>query len=1486
MTQRQSSSGEQKTTRTTWTRPATVSPATRTMLYENTNGMPKHADGTTHHLSVKRGDVANRIVSVGSLGRAKVLASLMDDGKFTTCESSRGFTTFTGKKDGVEVSVIATGMGIPNMDFVVRETRAIVDGPMAIIRFGTCGGLQADVAPGSVVVCGPGSVAVTRDPDAFLDNDSQDCYKTSRVMPASPELSTALFKTMSLDVDHMRQLSVVSASPDRDHISVYNGKNATACSYYSSQGRLDSAFDDRNEHVVSDLLKQHPDIHTMEMETFHLLDLAQRSRGTISATAAVLVVANRPTGQVIDGQILQALEHFWGNHRSERTVTLDKGIPWSRLRAIVTLVSYALVLSNIFRAGLGVSTSSSYVTIETNTFFYFRPYAYPIAHIPSNNTQDTTDLWSYKFDTTSIAMRSFAKYFNLPSEHRTQRTAVIEKDIPWSWIRVILTLLSYALALSDVFRAGLGVTTFRDYVTVETNSFFYFGPYAYPIVHIPSNNTEDTTDLWSYKFDTTSIAMRSFAKYFNLPSWPSCLNYDGDCASDILPFPIVFDMLDSLITALARLPIGHGGGNHMRPTTLSLRTRYSWFDCVHDYLLPQFFAVTWKRTVQTVHYPVSLLRQYRTYNLCGVSKVHPYVCNDFWYNYKRVCPPSDDDCVNVGTIWKDSFARMAELRITYPNMEVDLTIIEATDDNPRASISHQGTKSLDLITLVRVRNCSGIDLSAPSNADDMCTTVAVDDYRYEGAMVTTDLPRWYWIVATLRFIGQLYMWVRLVALFVGIYSARSTETAYRSSGIMPRLKATVRAVLAVPGQVIVYGSLFPVACYVTAHSIDSPMVYELLSQNVTTLLGVLSNDVREFLRVNAIQMRNWWVLGILLHAITGISTCRSWSPSRGVPGVPEFLISVLSAATIFSQYRLKSYRNTKVLSVDELPESQTQQALRNFTYRTSRSIVSTVLVDAEDTLFEVWVAGNSPDRIRLLTNFLPHEIDRVWSDVAAHVSRHWNVGRGRTCHTKAGCQMGNSRKALRYQDTQLERMIFGFLEDAHVQVNTYWTMHRVVTSGRAFQHHYQARYATDVTFQQANKPVADYGEAMRYFSSKHKLYGMKTEPGSVADFTIFRDNLHVHHGLLAKTTADMAFPDDDPAALDHPAQWACRGIAPIKKSRSDPRRVVSVKQTSVASDRMIVENISGRMTTLWGLAANKYRWSRERYPIIVKTCVALTNCHVVRHGLREQETVSHHAYQRFWVARENGVQASENSMSGGGDDASGKRWFPLESNPAVMNEFVAKMGFPTHQFSFCDVLSTEEWALDMVPRPVHGVLMLFPIKDHTEAYAAEEAKRIAASGQVVSKNVYYMHQTVGNACGTIGILHAIANMRQHVTFEPTSYLSKLFAATATKTPSEIAAYLEKDDELEDTHSSAAQAGQSEQIEDVDDPVNTHFVCFTHVDGNLYELDGRKKTPVNHGPSSADTLLPDACNVIKQFMARDEGEVRFTIVALAKTAEED
>jgi len=227
-----------------------------------------------------------------------------------------------------------------------------------------------------------------------------------------------------------------------------------------------------------------------------------------------------------------------------------------------------------------------------------------------------------------------------------------------------------------------------------------------------------------------------------------------------------------------------------------------------------------------------------------------------------------------------------------------------------------------------------------------------------------------------------------------------------------------------------------------------------------------------------------------------------------------------------------------------------------------------------------------------------------------------------------------------------------------------------------------------------------------------------------------------------------------------------------------------------------------------------------------------------------------------------------------------KRWFPLESNPQVMNRYIENLGFPTELFQFTDVFSVEDWAIQMVPRPVLAVVFLYPISEVQENFRREQLQQIKdQGGPVGAENVYYMRQTVGNACGTVGILHAIGNIRHRVPLVEGSFLNRFYERTKDMRPEDIAQVLEEDEEIEITHTVAAQEGETVNPS-IDERIDTHFICFSCVDGNLFELDGRKEFPINHGPSSEETLLEDACRVIQEFMLRDPNEVRFTIVALA------
>lgn len=137
-----------------------------------------------------------------------------------------------------------------------------------------------------------------------------------------------------------------------------------------------------------------------------------------------------------------------------------------------------------------------------------------------------------------------------------------------------------------------------------------------------------------------------------------------------------------------------------------------------------------------------------------------------------------------------------------------------------------------------------------------------------------------------------------------------------------------------------------------------------------------------------------------------------------------------------------------------------------------------------------------------------------------------------------------------------------------------------------------------------------------------------------------------------------------------------------------------------------------------------------------------------------------------------------------------KHWLPLESNPEVMNDFAGKLGLDTTAHAFCDIYGLDEELLAMVPQPVLAVLLLFPItKEIDDAARQEDAARAAAGAADINK-VFYMKQTIGNACGTIAILHAVENAMDSVKCAPDSFFTQFAASTAGMSPAERGAFLE------------------------------------------------------------------------------------------------
>jgi ubiquitin carboxyl-terminal hydrolase L3 len=231
-------------------------------------------------------------------------------------------------------------------------------------------------------------------------------------------------------------------------------------------------------------------------------------------------------------------------------------------------------------------------------------------------------------------------------------------------------------------------------------------------------------------------------------------------------------------------------------------------------------------------------------------------------------------------------------------------------------------------------------------------------------------------------------------------------------------------------------------------------------------------------------------------------------------------------------------------------------------------------------------------------------------------------------------------------------------------------------------------------------------------------------------------------------------------------------------------------------------------------------------------------------------------------------------------------WIPLESNPEVMNEFLTKIGVPD-KLQICDIFGFEPELLEMVPKPVKAVLLCFPVSQQSEDFRTAQVAKIKESGQELPSGVWFTTQTIGNACGTIGLLHAVGNNLDTLGHLPEgSWSNKFFTNSLDADADARAALLQSDEGIAEVHAEAAQQGQG-AVPDRPEDCMLHFVCFVEKGGFLLELDGRKPFPINHGPCAADGLLAAAIHVIQNdFIATDPSSNLFSTVAYSVPAADE
>jgi len=248
------------------------------------------SEGRIQPLNCNKNEISNRIITVGDPNRAmKVSAAFDKDFPVIVRNSPMLFTTYTGKKNGVLISVIATGMGFTMIELLVVQARALLEGPIYMIRFGTCGSLSPDVPIGCFAI-------TNRSYGIRIDYEKEDFpYEFTN-------------QSIDLDSDFCQHIYESFTEKMPQYRSVI-GPVWSADTFYGSQGRLDDNFINNNENIFKEIFAREPESLNFEMEAYVMAFLCNKyPEAQIKCGAVCITLAQRSIGSFLDNKTKETME--------------------------------------------------------------------------------------------------------------------------------------------------------------------------------------------------------------------------------------------------------------------------------------------------------------------------------------------------------------------------------------------------------------------------------------------------------------------------------------------------------------------------------------------------------------------------------------------------------------------------------------------------------------------------------------------------------------------------------------------------------------------------------------------------------------------------------------------------------------------------------------------------------------------------------------------------------------------------------------------------------------------------------------------------------------------------------------------------------------------------------------------------------------------------------------------------------------------------
>jgi ubiquitin carboxyl-terminal hydrolase L5 len=218
-------------------------------------------------------------------------------------------------------------------------------------------------------------------------------------------------------------------------------------------------------------------------------------------------------------------------------------------------------------------------------------------------------------------------------------------------------------------------------------------------------------------------------------------------------------------------------------------------------------------------------------------------------------------------------------------------------------------------------------------------------------------------------------------------------------------------------------------------------------------------------------------------------------------------------------------------------------------------------------------------------------------------------------------------------------------------------------------------------------------------------------------------------------------------------------------------------------------------------------------------------------------------------------------------------WCTIESDPGVFTELI-------HSIGCTDVQLEEVITLDTLPSKTLGLIFLFKFKK--ELYANDNRHGISSQA---NQTVYFARQTIQNACATQAIINILLNSNK---IELGDTLKNFKEFTSTLPYDMRGDMIGQQELIRAKHNSFARNDPFVSADDNDDKDKEkgdafHFVAYTPVNGNVYELDGLRDGPilintVTENQNWIDVAKEEIQRRIGQF---DNSEINFNLMAIVE-----